>query len=280
MIALKAIKIISLWRCKGISRSVDDNACACHGRALLITLSLCLLASCSTQGDFGRERTSVYKDEILPSIRNFVAESKGKPVTRFSLTEKERLLRTYHRRIGRDMSYPTVESYYTSTVASMGLTELPLPHLGEEIRSHENSRKPVVDVPENAKVNPYALKNEIEEDILLIRRVSDLSLLVIADDAVRQQRLAAMQSVRPSDRDNVSVRRQENLTQIKYIQHVAKLRVRRYRRVIEVMSIADPTLNLETVRALTINLRIEVNHFIRRQLNQQRPNPAMLLKTA
>lgn len=249
-------------------------------QVLLASISLCLFVSCSTQGDFGRDRPSVYNDEILPSIRNFLAVSKDKPVSHFALTQKERLLRTYHRRIGRDMSYPTIESYYTATVASLGLTKLPQPHLGKEIRSHENSRKPVVDVAEDAKINPYALKSEIEEDILLIRKVNKLSHQIIEDDRIRSQRLAAIKSVRQSDRDDVSVRRQENLQQIKYIQHVAKLRVKRYRRIIDVMSIADPTLDLAVDKSMVETLHIEVNHFIYQQRNRKKPHPNMLINTA
>jgi len=249
-------------------------------RAGLVFVSLFFFASCTTQGDFGRERPSVFKDEILPKIRNLVAESKGQPITRFALTDREKLLRTYRRRIGRDMSYPTVESYFTSTVASMGLTQEPPPHLGAEIRSYKNSRKPVVDVAKNAKANPYALKAEIEEDVVIIKRVSDLSPLIIADDELRLRRLAALQSALPSDRDNVVVRSQENRARIKYIQQVSALRIRRYNRILDVMSISDPALNLEPARASIKKLESQLDQFNRQQRGPKKLNPVILTKTA
>lgn len=248
--------------------------------ALLAVMSLSVLVSCSTQGDFGRDRPSVYNDEILPSIRNFVAESKGKPVTKFALTDDERLLRIYSRRIGRDMRYPTVESYLTSTIASMGLTEMPLPHLGHELRSHENSRKPVVDVLESAKTNRYALQAEIEEDIVLIQRMREISWRILTDDHLRSQRLAKMKTTRQSDRDNVVVRKRENRARMKYIRHVAKLRIKRYWRLIEVISIESPTRNLEPAKILLKDLKIEVNKFARQRRIPLKPNPAMMLNTA
>ncbi len=250
-----------------------------HQFALLISLSSLLFAGCSTQGDFGRDRPSVFRDEILPSIRNYVAESNGEPVTRFALTDKERLLRNYRRRIGRDMSFPTVESYFTSTVASMGLTKTPQPHLGEELRSYENSRKPVVEVLENAKSNPYALKSEIDEDIKIIRRVSELSQLIIAEDELRVKRLNTIQSLQQVDRDNVLVRAKENLSGIKYIQHVAKLRVKRYQRAIDVMSIADPTLKLQQVRTALSRLEIEIDQFSIQQRRPRKIRPVVLTKS-
>jgi hypothetical protein len=249
-------------------------------QVVLVFVSLFFFVSCTTQGDFGRDRPSVYKDEILPKIRNLVAESKGEPITRFALTDREELLRTYRRRIGRDMSYPTVESYFTSTVASMGLTREPAPHLGAEIRSYENSRKPVVDVAKNARINPYALKAEIEEDVVIIKRASDLSRLIIADNELRLSRLAALQSAQPSDRDNVVVRNRENLARIKYIQQVGALRIRRYNRIIDVISIADPALNLEPARASVKKLESELGQFNRRPGAPKKLNPVILTKTA
>ncbi len=246
----------------------------------VVFVFLFFFVSCTTQGDFGRDRPSVFKDDILPKVRNLVAESKGKPITRFALTEREQLLRTYRRRIGRDMSYPTVESYFTSTVASMGLTQEPSPHLGPEIRSYENSRKPLVDVAQNAKINSYALKAEIEEDVNIIKRASDLSQLVLADNELRLNRLAALPSARQFDRDNVVVRTRENMARIKYIQQVGALRIKRYNRIIDVMSIADPALNLEPARSSLKKLESELDQFNRRRRGPKKLNPAKLIKTA
>jgi len=237
--------------------------------AILAILSMFLFVSCATKGDFGRERPSVFKDEILPSIRNFFAQSQGKPTSSFALTEKEQLLRLYYRRIGRDMTYPTVESYYTATVASVGLAEAPLPHLGEEIRSNATVVKPVVDVPENAKNNPYALIDEIAEDIVIIGRANKVSRSIIADDQLRLQRLAALRNPSRLDRDNVAVRVKENRRQIEYIRHVAKLRVQRYERVIDVMSIADPTIDLKPARSAVKNLDAEISRYIHPKKSSQ-----------
>lgn len=282
-INISVIKLLKNPKSAGLPDEIDQIITITFHRmryALLAVMSLSVLVSCSTQGDFGRDRPSVYNDEILPSIRNFVAESKGKPVTKFALTDDERLLRIYSRRIGRDMRYPTVESYYTSTIASMGLTEMPLPHLGHELRSHENSRKPVVDVLESAKTNRYALQAEIEEDIVLIQRMREISWRILTDDHLRSQRLAKMKTTRQSDRDNVVVRKRENRARMKYIRHVAKLRIKRYWRLIEVILIESPTRNLEPAKTLLKDLKIEVNKFVRQRRIPVKPNPIMMMNTA
>lgn len=249
-------------------------------RFATLMIFLCVFTGCSTQGDFGRDQSSQFNDDMLRSIRNFVASSQDQPTTSFTLTKKERMLHMYHRRISRDMKYPTVESKYTYTVASVGLVEQPLPYLGKDIRGRENAKKPVVDILASAKKNPYSLRNEIEEDIIIVRRVRALHEVILADDRLRTARLAAMASATQVDKDNVFVRARKNRNKFNYIQHVAKLRVVRYRRAIDVMSIADTDINLNPPKSSLDILELELNYTARKTGMPRKLNPARLLNSA
>lgn len=221
---------------------------------MLAVLSLSFFTSCSTQGDFGRDEPSVLNDEIIPAIAVLFAQSRGRPITDFVLTESEELLRNHQRRIARNMKFAVFARYYTPTIES-------------------------IDVPEDAKTNPFDLRNEIEEDITIIRRVIKLGQLIHSDDELRSKRIAILTNLRQMDRDNVVIRAQDNWQSLKFIQHVARLRVMRYRQVIDVMSITDPTLNLKPVKTAVRKLEFELHHFSRLQQRHRRSKPMELIKT-
>lgn len=265
---------------KVVDKVSFDGAHKRPWQAMFASVSMFLFVSCTTPGDFGRDRPSVFNDDIVPAISNFVVSSSGQPVSDFALTEKEQLLRTYSRRISRGTGYPGIEEYLLSVIGSAKAALTQSSHRQEETGSGEKSAGLVVDVPENAKTSPYALKSEIDEDIILIARARILARSVVADDRLRSRRLAALEPVRQLDRDNVTVRARENVERINYIRYIAKLRVERYTKAIDLMSIADPGLNLKPVRASIKKLEIEVDRFSQRPKNNNKPNPIMLLDAA
>jgi len=249
-------------------------------RAMFATFSLLFLVSCTTQGDFGRDRPSVFNDEILPSLRNFAASASETPVSNFAFTEKEQLLRTYSRRIGRDTGSSVFGGYFISAFAPAQPARPPSPHQENKAGARQGPGEIVVELPENAKSNPHALSSEIDEDVSLIRRARTLSRSIVADDKSRSRRLAAMKNASQSDRDNVMVRARENLQEINYIRQMAKVRIKRYRKAIDVMSIADPQLKLKPARASVKRLEIELERFSRQRRFEKKPEPIRLFETA
>ncbi len=242
-------------------------------RVIFASFSMLFLVSCTTQGDFGRDRPSVFNDEILPSIRNFAASGGKAPVSKFALTENERLLRTYSRRLGRD----TTSRYFISASAPAKISP---PHEKSKTGPGQGIGDIVVSLPERAKRNPYALNSEIEEDVSLIRRMRNLSRLIVADDKSRSRRLAAMKNASQSDRDNVTVRARENLLETDYIRQVARLRIKHYKRTIDVLSITDPQLDLKPARASVKRLGIELDRFSRQRRFEKKSTPRVLYDSA
>ncbi len=242
-------------------------------RVMFASFSMLFLVSCATQGDFGRDRPSVFNDEILPSIRNFATSTGNTPVSKFALTEKEQLLRTYSRRLGRD----TTSRYFIPAVAPAQTSS---PHQKNKAGPGRGVEEIVVKLPEIAKRNPYALNSEIDEDVSLIRRTRDLSRLIVADDKSRLRRLAVMKNASQTDRDSVTVRARENLLEADYIRRVARLRIKRYRRAIDVLSITDPQLDLKPARASVKRLGIELDRFTRQHRFEKKSTPLVLYDTA
>jgi len=245
-------------------------------RVMVASVSMLFLVSCTTQGDFGRDKPSVFNDEILPSIRKFAASASEEPVSNFAFTEKEQLLRTYSRRIGRD----TGSLYFISAFAPIQPDQPPSSHQENKAGPRQGVEEIVVELPENVKSNPLVLNSEIEEDLSLIRRARNLSRSIVADDQLRSRRLAAIKNSSQSDRDNVTVRARENLQKINYIRQVASVRVKRYRRAIDVMSIADPQLNLKSTRTSLKRLGIELDRFSRQRRFEKKPAPLILYDDA
>ncbi len=242
-------------------------------RVMIASFSMLILVSCTTQGDFGRDRPSVFNDEILPSIRNFATSTGKTPVSKFALTEKEQLLRNYSRRLGRD----TTRRYFISAVAP---AQTPSSREKNKAGSGRGVEEIVVRLPESAKRNPYALNSEIEEDVALIRRTRNLSRLIVADDKSRLRRLAVMKNASQSDWDNVTVRARENLLETDYIRQVARVRIKRYRRAIDVLSITDPQLDLEPARASVKRLGAELDRFSRQRRLKKKSPPLVLYDSA
>lgn len=227
--------------------------------AILFSFFIFLAASCTPKGDFGYDKPSIITDKFLPAMRTFVGEYHNKePVTKFPLTQDEALLRTYRARIGRDMMFPTVESHYTFAVSSMGFVKEPLPHSGEEFRTRKNVIKPVVDISSEARRSPFALKEEIAEDESIIHRMTLVGKRVLQSDELRRNRLRSLKFATKSDRDNVAVRAYENRRWIAYIHHVAKLRIKRYYRAIDELSLSHPQYNLQPSRQALKVLRAEL----------------------
>ena len=249
-------------------------------RAMFASVSMLFLVSCSTQGDFGRDRPSVFNDEILPSISKFAAYVNDEPVSNFAFTENEKLLRSYSRRINRDTGSPAFERFLRAAAAPGQPPQPSSPHQANKTNSQENTEEIIVELPENVKINPFVLNNEIEEDLRLIRRTRALSGSIVADDRLRARRLAAMKNASQSDRDNVTVRARENLQEINDIRQVTGLRIKRYKRAIDVLSIADPQLNLKPARTSVKNLEIELDRFSRQRRFEKKPALPVLYETA
>ena len=228
-------------------------------RVMLGALCLSLAVSCAPKGDFGNDVPSVITDEFLPATRTFLTEyQKKEPVTKFPLTEDESLLRDFRRRIDRDMMYPTVESHYTFAVSSIGFVDEPIPSSGVEFRARENIIRPVVNISEDAQKSPFVLEAEITGDVRLIHRTTTVGKRILKTDELRSNRLKAMKFVTQTDRDNVAVRAHENCRWIGLIHHGAKLRIRRYHRVIDELSLSHPKFDLGPSRQALRNLRAEL----------------------
>ncbi|AVX05151.1 hypothetical protein MXMO3_02639 [Maritalea myrionectae] len=90
---------------------------------LLVPL-LALNACARPVGDFGRAEDSVIHDEILPRVGAMVANERGEPVSRFILTDEEKLMRN---RVWRFLIAPHANDWMFDAAVELQRTRLTEP---------------------------------------------------------------------------------------------------------------------------------------------------------
>jgi hypothetical protein len=87
-----------------------------------LLLTLCsVLAACAQSGDFGRPKSGVWNDVVLPATGAVMAARRGEPVSSFPLTDAEEELRD---RSWRFLMPAQERSWFDRTVADLARTRV------------------------------------------------------------------------------------------------------------------------------------------------------------
>ncbi len=211
---------------------------SCFGamRPALAGLALIALAGCSSIGDYGRLRDDLVTDDIHAWVGRDAATSVGAPISRYRLTDDERLL--------RDLAFPLIESPFDRQRWDAVIHEYGINHffhrdvwtvnavgyydeLQWKCRRSENSRYNV-------------LIDDIRNDIVRLEPFLEVARRVVDADRRREAAMMNIADLSPSEVANAKARIGENSLTIAWVYHSLEARCAAYRYALEHLSVATP----------------------------------------
>jgi hypothetical protein len=237
-------------------------------RRLIFALAIpLLLVACSANGDFGRLKPELVNDDIHSWVARDAAREVGAPISKYPLTDEERLL--------RDLAYPLIEPPYDRHRWYAIVNEYGLSHaMSVMAQGHgwDFFEWPAYELPDYGKkllTEPYRsataryahLNTDIRNDVARVpdffataRRVFDL-------DDKRLQSQAYVTALSPAERKNAAARVAENRLVVGWVERGLVHRVEGYCWALQRLVIATPApMAVEAERSLTLlNTRIAEN---------------------
>lgn len=229
------------------------------GRALLRALALpLLLGACAANGDFGRLKPGLVADDIHGWVGRDAARAVGAPVSHYSLTDEERLL--------RDEAYPLIEppldrARWYAIVNEYGVSH----HFGwPEFRVEEYSVKLMDRHYRSATARYSQLNTDIRNDVLRIPNFFMTARRVLDLDRKRADSFRYVSGLTPGEAGNANARIAENQLVIGWVQRALVQRSEAYCFALQRLVIATPApMAVEVERSLTLlNTRIAENRVI------------------
>jgi hypothetical protein len=229
------------------------------GRALLRALALpLLLGACAANGDFGRLKPGLVADDIHGWVGRDAARAVGAPVSHYSLTDEERLL--------RDEAYPLIEppldrARWYAIVNEYGVSH----HFGwPEFRVEEYSVKLMDRHYRSATARYSQLNTDIRNDVLRIPNFFMTARRVLDLDRKRADSVRYVSGLTPGEAGNANARIAENQLVIGWVQRALVQRSEAYCFALQRLVIATPApMAVEVERSLTLlNTRIAENRVI------------------
>jgi hypothetical protein len=224
-------------------------------RALALPLLLC---ACAANGDFGRLKPSLVSDDMHDWLGRDAAREAGVPLSRYPLTDDERLL--------RDLAYPLIEPPFERHRWYAIVNEYGVSHAFGwptfEVEAY--SRRLMAMQYRSATARYSQLNTDIRNDVTRIpdffasaRRVLDL-------DRKRGQSLAYVSGLKAKEEANATTRIAENELVIGWAQRALVERSEAYCFALQRLVIATPApMAVEVERSLTLlNTRIAENRVL------------------
>jgi hypothetical protein len=222
-----------------------------------VTAAALLLAGCAVNGDFGRVRASLVRDDIHDWMGPAAAASIGKPASAYQLTDDERLL--------RDLAYPLIEPPYDRQQWYSVLNEYGAGHTQQPDRTYIDPvgyGKWLLDEPYRSATGRYGqLIEDIRNDVVRIEPFCTTALRVADMDRKRHKSLAHVAALTADERKNALRRMRENALIIRWVQQSLKARAASFRYALERLVIATPSpMAVEAERTLNqLHQHIAVN---------------------
>lgn len=232
---------------------------------------LLLLGACSANGDYGRLKSGLVDDDIHAWVGRDAARDAGLPVSKYPLTDEERLL--------RDLGYPLIEPPFDRHRWYAVVNEYGISHAMSKLAAQEGWSDmfhwPAFDVSDYSKAllsEPYRsataryahLNTDIRNDVdripdffMTARRVLDL-------DRKRALSLAYVTAMQPDEQGNATARIAENQLVVAWVQRSLVERSQAYCYALQRLVIAMPSpMAVEVERSLTLlNTRIAGNSVV------------------
>jgi hypothetical protein len=224
-------------------------------RALALPL---LLGACAANGDFGRLKPGLVADDIHAWVGRDAARAAGAPVSKYPLTDEERLL--------RDEAYPLIEAPFDrarwyAIVNEYGVSH----HFGyPAFRLEEYSVKLMNGHYRSATARYSQLNTDIRNDVLRIPDFFMTAHRVLDLDRKRAESFRHVSGLTPAEAGNANARIAENQLVIGWVQRALVERSEAYCFALQRLVIATPApMAVEVERSLTLlNTRIAENRVI------------------
>jgi hypothetical protein len=224
-------------------------------RALALPL---LLGACAANGDFGRLKPGLVSDDIHAWVGRDAARAIGAPISRFPLTDEERLM--------RDLAYPLIEppfdrARWYAIVNEYGVSH----HYGWPQFTVEAYSVKLMNQHYRSATARYAqLNTDIRDDVIRIPDFFAAARRVLDLDAKRAQSFHYVSGLTPEEAGNATARIAENQLVVGWVQRALVERSETYCFALQRLVIATPTpMAVEVERSLTLlNTRIAENRLI------------------
>jgi hypothetical protein len=223
-----------------------ERACLAFLRTTILSV-LFLFAGCAN-GDFGRIRTSLVKDDMHDWVGKEAPGRKNKPGSNFPLTDAERQL--------RDLAFPLIEPPYDrqrwySVLEEYGLTgaaETPFP----DRSAYANQ---LLSTPVRSHTARYSkLVEDIRNDVIRVDPFFAVARYVLDMDRKRKASLKefAASNGRQS-REEARARMAENVAVIRWVQKSLNARSASYQLALERLVVETPSpMAAEAERSITL----------------------------
>lgn len=216
-----------------------------HPSAWLI--GLVLLAGCTTDGDFGRLRSSLVRDDMHDWIGREAARRGGYPHSSSSLTDDERQL--------RDLAYSLIEppfdrGRWDRLLLQYGAGRFGPPHWPPGDRTVYGAQ--LLRRPYRSAAARYArLIDDIRDDIVRIAPFAAVARRVADMDIKRQRSLAYVSALSADERTDAESRIAENAMIVRWVYDALTRRAAAYRYALERCVIDTPSpMAVDAERAL------------------------------
>ena len=223
-----------------------------------LALPLLLGACGAAQGDFGRLKPDLVADDIHGWVGRDAARAVGAPVSRYPLTDEERLL--------RDLAYPLIEPPFDRARWYAIVNEYGVSHYfgWPEFAVEEYSVKLMDQHYRSATARYNQLNTDVRNDVVRIPDVFMTARRVLDLDNKRTQSYRVVAGMTPAEVGNANARIAENQLVIGWVQHSLALRSEAYCFALQRLVIATPApMAVEVERSLTLlNTRIAENRLV------------------
>jgi hypothetical protein len=221
-------------------------------RALALPL---LLSACAANGDFGRLKPGLVADDIHGWVGRDAARAVGVPVSRYPLTDEERLM--------RDLAYPLIEPPFDRARWYAIVNEYGVSHyFGWPEFAVEEYGARLMNRPYRSATARYSqLNTDIRSDALRIPEFFATARRVLDLDRKRAQSVRYVSGPTPDELGNATARIAENELVVGWVQRALVERSQAYCFALQRLVIATPApMAVEAERSLTLlNTRIAEN---------------------
>jgi hypothetical protein len=215
--------------------------------ALSAGFSLLLLAGCAGPGDFGRPKSSVVNQTLLPLAGAILARGREETVSTFPFTDDEEELRA---RAWRFLMPSHERSWFDGIVAELGMTRILPVH---EVEIPQTSYfQALIDGSFRSPASLYRrIGEDIQADEALIGPFARHAAKVLSADQMRLRSLLYVKDLSFEDTQNATARIAQNRCLISWVRSRVPQRLAAYRYALEHVAIMAPQKEaIETERIL------------------------------
>lgn len=222
-----------------------------------VLLGLFVLTGCVSDGDFGRMRQSLTRDDMHDWLGREAAHHAGYPGSASSLTDDERQL--------RDLAYSIIEPPYDrgrwdSVIREYGVGRLGRSHWPTNDRTFYGERL-LHRAYRSAAARYSQLIDDVRTDTARIAPFVDTARRVADMDSKRQRSLRYVSALTENERANAESRIAENAMVVRWVADSLTERVAAYRYALERCVVATPSpMAVDAERAVNeLQQQITVN---------------------